>query len=245
MKLIEFGHAEVRKYLKSGKGLSFATRHYPSRGQSTVQELYRTKIGKIFLKRVSLQNHKNCQIDPRKGTLAEREAWSFRLARHLDLNVPELLLLDRHTTVQTWLDLPDGHIYSSIRGRMVFRASDVFDCGIFDWLTGQMDRHDANYLYDYVHQKIILIDSSFCFLKYDGSLPDYLKFFEVGSPVDLRKKWHSALCLRLKKTTDSELLKMVPLRDKEERDALVKRKRQCDLIHMIQEILDLYRGVRA
>jgi hypothetical protein len=107
-----------------------------------------------------------------------------------------------------------------------------------------MDRHDANYLYDCIHQKIILIDSSFCFLKYDGSLPDYLKSFELGFSEELEKKRRSPIFVRLKKISQDKLLKLVPLPAPEEQEALLKRKEQMCFIQTIQDIINLYRGVK-
>lgn len=244
MRLSDLSPIQLKKLLKSTEKQDLAMQHYPSRGQSAVQEIYQTKNGKLFLKQVSNKNHENCRIDPKKGTLAEREFWSYCLAEHLGLMMPELVLLDKYRTVQTWLDLPDAHIYSSREGKLVFDAGNIFECGIFDWFTGQIDRHDANYLYDYVCQKIILIDSSFCFLKYDGELPDYLKSFELGFSAELQQKRRSPVMVRLKKISDDELFKIVLLQSLEERNALLKRKKQICFVQTIQDIIDLYRGVK-
>lgn len=245
MKIAHLSLIQLQKLLKSSEKLDLATQHYPSRGQSAVQEIYKTKNGTLFLKKVSDKNHENCRIDPKKGSLAEREFWSFCLARYLGLNVPELVLLDKYTTVQTWLNLPDAHIYSSREGKLIFNADNIFECGVFDWFTGQVDRHDANYLYNYVRQKIILIDSSFCFLKYDGHLPDYLKSFELGSSEELEKKRRSPILTRLKKISNDELFKLVPLQTREEWEALLKRKEQICFVQTVQDIINLYRGVKT
>lgn len=244
MKISHLSLIQLQKLLNSSEKLNFATQHYPSRGQSAVQEIYKTKQGILFLKKVSNKNHENCCIDPKKGTLAERELWSYRLAEYLGLMVPELVLLDKYTSVQTWLNFPDAHIYSSREGKLVFSADNIFECALFDWLTGQIDRHDANYLYDYARKKIILIDSSFCFLKDDGSLPDYLKSFELGFSEELEKKRRSPILVRLKKISDDDFFKLVPLQTMEEQKALLRRKEQIHFAQNIQDIIDLYRGAK-
>lgn len=245
MKLSNLTLVQLKKLLKSAEKLDFAMKNYPSRGQSAVQDLYQTNKGKLFLKRVSVKNHENCGLNPENGTLAEREFWAYCLAQHLNLNVPELVLLEnKYTTVQKWLDLPDAHTYSSREGKLIFNAENVFECAIFDWFTGQVDRHDANYLYDYTRQKIILIDSSFCFLKEDGDLPHYLQIFEQGSVDELNQKTHSALLVRIKKTADAELFRLVPLKILEEREALLKRKERLFFVQSIQDVIHLYRGVK-
>lgn len=43
--------------ISKGNKLPFAINNYPSRGQTAVQELYQTDVGKLFLKRVSEKNH--------------------------------------------------------------------------------------------------------------------------------------------------------------------------------------------
>lgn len=234
----------LKKLIQNGEKLELATKHYPSRGQSAIQELYQTKIGKLFLKSVSLQNHKNCQIDPKTGTLAERELWAYQLARHLKLNVPELTLLDPNTTIQIWLNYPDAHQYSSYQAPLSLKPENVFECALFDWLTGQIDRHDANYLYNYADEEIILIDSAHCFLKYDGSLPDYLRFFEISAPKLLRKKISTPVLKKIQKLTTNQLHQIVPLIQNKERNALNQRLKKLKTVTTIQHILQLYRGIK-
>src|SRR5262245_13482252 len=77
--------AEIPSLIKKGTKLTWATHSYPSRGQTTTQEIYLTKEGKLFLKRVSKRNHTECQITAENGTLAEREFWAHRLATKLGL----------------------------------------------------------------------------------------------------------------------------------------------------------------
>lgn len=228
--------------LRTGTPLSLATKHYPSRGKTAVQELYLTTIGKLFLKRVSQRNLDECQVKLADGGLAEREYWASRLAAYVRLPVPSLRLLDRHTTVQRWLDIPDAHQYSAHRGSLQLRPDNVFDCGLFDWLTGQIDRHDANYLYDFVHHVIILIDSGHAFLRHDGSLPDYLRFFEVAAPAMLDRTCTTPVAQRLRRLTPSKLHQLVPLRNAMEKAALVRRLQQAQQIVTIRDLLHLYRG---
>lgn len=219
-----------------------ATQNYPSRGQTAIQELYQTKIGKLFLKRVSDRNHRECQINVKSGTLAEREFWAYRLAHHLGLAVPPLALIDNMTTVQLWLNLPDAKQYKTSQGIVALTLENVFDCALFDWVSGQVDRHDANYLYNMADTKILLIDSGHAFLKYDGSMPDYLYLFEASGAHDMQKKLCSPLTKKLQKLTTTTLRKLVPLRDGFEFDALEKRLKQARHVSSIQELLMLYRG---
>jgi hypothetical protein len=127
-------------------------------------------------------------------------------------------------------------------GVMELESVNVFECAVFDWLTGQIDRHDANYLYDFKNRKIIPIDSAHAFLRYEGSLPDYLHLFEVGNSRELSKKIVSQSHLQLKVIDNVEILKLVPLRNEEERNALLKRKGQLSEVNSIQDVLNLYRS---
>ncbi len=233
---------QVKALLKEGKKLPLATKNYPSRGQTTIQDLYQTEIGKLFLKKASEQNHIECQIDVASGTLAEREYWAYRLAQKIELETPQLFLLDEYTTVQVWFDYPDGHIYKQSKGPMDLQTENVFNCALFDWLSGQIDRHDANYLYNYVGQKIIPIDSAHGFLKYDGSLPDYIHLFEIGNKLKLNKKIHSQTLNKINSLTKQDLEQLVPLRKEEEKEALLVRKERLDKISSIQDLIGLYRG---
>lgn len=235
----------IQKLLQSGSRREYATLHYPSRGQSAVQELYETSKGKLFLKRVSEQNHINCRINTASGTLAEREFWAFRLARELSLNAPTLWLIDSETTVQEWLDYPDACQYSTSQASMKLNPQNIFECALFDWLTGQIDRHDANYLYNFVNQAIILIDSAHSFLKYNGSLPDYLKLFEAAQPAELAKPRDPDMIERIAKLDEKKLKTLVPLRNEEEHTALLKRHSQLNSIRTIQSIIALYREDRS
>lgn len=221
--------------------LDFATRHYPSRGQSAEQKIYQTGIGKLFWKRVSETNHRNCRIDPKTGTLAERESWACRLAESLGLKVPKLVLFDKLTTVQPWLDYPDAHLYASSQGRLELEASNVFDCALFDWLSGQQDRHNANYLYDFARRKIILIDSAHSFLRHDGTLPHYLEIFETAESKRLFLPLQTQISRVLQSLKPKELRKMVPLKILEEADALIDRLDRIKHATTIAEILSLYR----
>lgn len=233
---------QIKKLLKEGVELPLATKNYPSRGQTAVQKLYQTKIGKLFLKRVSRRNHEDCQIDPATGSLAEREFWAYSLAKAIGVKVPPLQLIDKSTTVQIWFDMPDGHLYKKSQGAMEFIAENVYDCALFDWLTGQIDRHDANYLYNYIKREIVLIDSTYGFLKYEGSLPDYLHLFEIGNKKDLLKKIKTPTKMILDKVSEQELQILVPLRNAEETSALIERKKNLRSAHTIQDIIELYRG---
>lgn len=233
---------KLKKLIKNGKAIPLATQNYPSRGQTAVQELYQTEIGKLFLKRVNSRNHRECQIPVKSGTLAEREFWAFRLAAHLDLPVPPLALEDDMTTIQLWFNLPDAKQYKTSQGIMTLIPENVLDCALFDWISGQVDRHDANYLYNMATHQIILIDSGHAFLKYDGSMPDYLSLHEASHPRDIHKKIHTSLIDKLKTITPSMLRKLVPLRDDSEFTALENRLKQTQRISSIQELIALYRG---
>ena len=232
---------QVQQWIEQGNKLPLATQNYPSRGQTAIQELYQTKIGKLFLKKVSQRNHQECQIDPKDGTLAEREYWAFCLASFLQLEVPELILMDSLTTIQIWFDFPDGRQYTTAQKPLELQGDNVFDCALFDWLTAQVDRHDANYLYDFVKQKIILIDSGHAFLKYSGSLPDYLRIFEAAYKNELHKKHASSLLDRIKKCSKSDFEQQVPLRNLEEKEALLARQQQLRQINTIADVIQLYR----
>lgn len=234
----------IRNLVSQGRKLSWATKNYPSRGQTAVQELFQTPKGKLFLKRSSKQNHIDCQIEIKSGTIAQREYWAHCLAKELALRVPDLWLLDDFTTVQVWFDLPDARQYATSQGKMLLEAETVFNCALFDWLTGQIDRHDANYLYDYVNQSIVLIDSAHCFLKYTGSIPDYLRYFEIGYPRELRKDRSTTTRDRLQSLTTEKLATIATLRNTEESWALHQRLEQLKPIKTIQGIINLYRGVR-
>ena len=233
---------QVRKLIKKGVKLPLATKNYPSRGQTAIQDLYQTPQGKLFLKRSSKQNHIDCRVLVDSGTLAEREYWSFCLAKDLGLSVPPMWLLDKFTTVQIWLNLPDAHQFATTRGKLDLIADDIFDCALFDWVTGQIDRHDANYLYDYVNRRIILIDSAHGFLKYSGSIPDYLRYFEIGFPRELKIKHSTSVLKKIRAFSRTHLLKVVPLRDDEERAALMSRFSQLEEVHSLEGIIALYRG---
>lgn len=233
---------EISKLLKEGTQIPLAIKNYPSRGQTSIQELYQTKIGKIFLKRTSERNHKDTQVKKESGSLAEREYWSFCLARYIGLNVPVLKLLDIDTTVQTWLDYPDAHTFLSRQGRLTLKSENVFDCGLFDWITGQIDRHDANFLYNYNQDEIILVDSAHAFLKYEGGLPDYLSYFEISNPKDLELQIPSKVQKNILALSQNQLKKLIPLRNKEEWHALWERKEKLASIRSVQDILNLYRG---
>lgn len=234
--------AAIQKLIKAGTRLPLATQNYPSRGQTAVQELYQTKIGKLFLKRVSERNHRDCQINVKSGTLAEREFWAYRLAHHLGLVVPPLALLDDMTTVQLWLDLPDGKQYKTSQGIMSLSADNVAACALFDWITGQIDRHDANYLYNMASQHITLIDSGHAFLKHDGSIPDYLYLFEAGNVQNPQQVLNIPMVNQLPQLTAPILRKLISLRDDIEFGALEKRLKQALHIGSIQELITLYRG---
>ncbi|GEM_PF-2853354 len=233
--------ATVRALLAKGKEQPVATTNYPSRGQTSVQKLYLTPRGKFFLKRSSEQNHLDCQIRMASGTLAERELWAYRLARHLGLSVPTVWLLDRRTTVQVWFDLPDARQYSTYHGVMQLDDANVFDCALFDWLSGQIDRHDANYLYNFVAGQIILIDSAHAFLQYEGSLPDYLRFSEATHQRTLTRTMRTPLRHRMATLTAHQLHRLVPLPQREERMALQHRLAQAQRVTCTQDLINLYR----
>lgn len=237
-------NSEIMALITEGQKLPFATENYPSRGQTAVQELYQTGKGKLFKKVVSKRNHDECQINTESGTLAEREFWAYRLAEAIGLTVPPLWLIDKCTTVQVWFDYPDGRTFKKSSGKMAFIAENIFDCAIFDWLTGQIDRHDANYLYNYKDKLIVPVDSAHAFLKYEGSLPDYLHLFEISEPRQLNKKIISEVKKRLDGLSDRELAVKVPLRDTNELNAVMIRKNTLSKIHTVQDLLDLYRSKR-
>lgn len=207
-----------------------------------MQELYQTRIGKLFLKRVSGRNHRECQINIKSGTLAEREYWAFRLAHYLGLYVPPLALLDDMTTAQLWLDLPDGRQYKTSQGIMTLSADNVASCALFDWISGQIDRHDANYLYNMATRQITLIDSGHAFLKYDGSMPDYLYLYEAGNSQELRRPLKLSKPPNLARLTSTALRKLAPLRNADEARALERRVAQVVEAVSIQDLIALYRG---
>lgn len=233
---------EVEKLIKNGERLPFAIDNYPSRGQTAVQELYQTAIGKLFLKRVSERNHEECQIDVESGTLAEREFWAYTLATKIGLRVPALWLIDKLTTVQMWLDYPDGRTFKKSTGRMEFRALNIFECAVFDWVTGQVDRHDANYLYDYIDRAVIPVDSGHAFLKYEGGLSDYLHLFEISEPGYLNRKITSHIKNAIDEISNSELKGITALRVSDEFNALMKRKEALVKVRSLRDVLDLYRS---
>lgn len=234
---------KIQRLIKNGQELPLAIENYPSRGQTAVQKLYQTEDGKLFLKKVSDRNHQECQIDVSSGTLAEREFWAYQLAHALELNTPSMVLLDSLTTVQAWLDFPDAHHFISDQGPLTLEAHNVFECACFDWLTGQIDRHDANYLYNFVEGKVILIDSAHAFLKYDGSLPHYLQIFEIAAPHALTMKQNARIVEKIASLQD-RLTKIVPLRSAEEGSALARRAKQLLTIKSIGDIIAFYRKQR-
>lgn len=234
----------VKKLLKEGRELKLATKNYPSRGQTSIQKLYQTKVGKLFYKQVSERNHRECQINVKSGTLAEREYWAFLLAKELKLEVPELMLLDELATIQVWLNFSDAKQYSTSQGAMELQGENIFNCALFDWLTGQIDRHDANYLYDMVNKKIILIDSGYALLKYDGDMPDYLRLYEIAYSKVLETKYKTEVLNIIRKMGSKRLRTLVPLRDTIEFNSLLNRLERLDGINTIQGIIDLYRGRR-
>lgn len=242
MKPIPTNIKRIQEIIKNGTQLSLATQNYPSRGQTAVQELYQTRIGKLFLKRVSERNHEECRISKKDGSLAEREFWAYRLAVSLGLQPPELVMLDSDTTVQRWLDFPDAHLFTTYQGRMTLHADNIFDCALFDWLSGQVDRHDANYLYNFVDQEIILIDSGHAFLKYEGSIPDYLRLFEAAeNKAVLSQKKTSSVFEAIKSLSEKSLKAIVPLRNQDEMIALHKRREQIQSVKSLLDIIDFYR----
>lgn len=216
-------------------------RHYPSRGQSAVQEIFQTKIGKLFLKKTSERNLIECQINKHSGTLAEREYWATNIATSIGLTMPKLWLLDKNTTVQNWINWPDANLFKSRYGRLTLHRQDVFNHSLFDWLTGQIDRHDANYLYNFSGENIILIDSAFSFLKYDGSMPEYLGYFEAASPNELKAPVDLGILKNILDLSPQALAQLAPLRGKEERDALFHRQQALHPVKCLQDILHLYR----
>lgn len=232
---------ELKALFKKSKKLTLATQHYPSRGQSAVQELYDTPFGKLFVKKVSALNHQNCQVDPKTGSLAEREFWAYSLAEKIKLHVPSLKLLDKNTTVQNWLDYPDASLYTSRLGPLKLSALNVFECGLFDWVTGQIDRHDANYLYNLYKEEIILIDSAHSFTKHGASLPDYLKQFEISQTKVLNQKQTSKIQNNLLSLSLLDLEELVPLRDKTELLALFKRFDQLQKINTLKDLIGVFR----
>ncbi|HBF13057.1 MAG TPA: hypothetical protein DDW49_06685 [Deltaproteobacteria bacterium] len=234
-------NSQVLKLIEKGTKLPLATQNYPSRGQTAIQELYQTKKGRLFLKRPSLRNHKECQINIDSGTLAEREYWSFKLASHIGLEVPLLWLIDQQTTVQAWLNYPDALQFTTSQGKLTTHALNIFECGLFDWLTGQVDRHNANYLYNFADEKIILIDSAHCFLKYTGSIPHYLELFEVGYAQELNKKILSPIKNKITDLTEPTIKKLIPLRDNTESEALINRLDEIKNATCINDLIHLYR----
>lgn len=244
MRLSHLTLQQILAAIRKGKKFPLATRNYPSRGQTAVQDLYQTLKGKFFLKKPSKRNHDECQINMNDGTLAEREYWAYRLALEIRLPVPPLWLIKREATVQIWLDYPDARTFATSQGKMMMKATNVFDCALFDWITGQIDRHDANYLYNYVDQEIILIDSAFSFLKYSGSIPDYLKYFEIGFPEELKRTLKTKTQSQLFALRNSNLAKLVPLKSKQEKEALQYRLEQIRETRCIQDIICLYRGTK-
>lgn len=237
-------NSDIKALIEGGEKLAVALENYPSRGQTAVQELYQTAQGKLFLKRVSERNHEECQINVKSGTLAEREFWAFKLASTIGLFVPPLWLMDEFTTVQRWLDHPDGKTFKKSTGKMDFVAKNIYECAVFDWVTGQIDRHDANYLYDYTKKLVVPVDSAHGFLKYEGALPDYLHLLEIGEADKLNRKIISKVKKRLDNILDNELKKVVPLRDGSEINALLDRKNLLSRVNSIKDLLDLYRSKR-
>ena len=242
MKQVLLNKSHVQKLIHEGQEQPLATKNYPSRGQTAVQKLYQTEAGKLFFKQVSERNHRDCQIDVQSGTLAEREYWAFLLAKEIGLHVPELILLDEMTTVQCWLPYPYAHQYATYEGPLIYRARNIFHCALFDWLTGQVDRHNANYLYDFTEQQIILIDSAHAFLKQDGGLPAYLEFFESIHPNELSKVQRTSVFSSIKKLTQKHIRSFVKLRDESEAQALLTRHRQLMSVKSLADVIALYRG---
>ncbi|MBI4237588.1 MAG: hypothetical protein HY696_04110 [Deltaproteobacteria bacterium] len=235
--------ADICRLIARNAGQPLATRHYPSRGQSAIQRLYyHARRGRLFYKQTSEQNHRDCRVAPHTGTLAEREWWAYRLAVALGVRVPQLWLLNRFTTVQTWLDFPDGRTYATYHGVLQLRADNIFDCACYDWITGQIDRHDANYLYDYVTHDVILIDSAHSLLHYEGSLPDYLRLFESGNSGMLHTPQSTKIHRTMRRLTARTLRTVVPLRHPPEIAALAARVEQIQTVKTIADIIQLYRG---
>lgn len=228
--------------MHNAEKLAMALDHYPSRGQTATQEIYRSPYGRLFLKRTSERNLRDCQIDSKSGTLAEREAWCYALAKFLGILTPDLRFVDKHTTIQEWFDLPDAHHYASSQGRLIFNRHNVFDCSLFDWITAQVDRHDANYLYDFINQRIILIDSAHSLLAHGPSLPDYLRLFEVAATSELDEKTITSVSKKIRILTPRRLNKIVPLRGKQESKALEQRLEQALAISSLSQLLQLFRS---
>jgi hypothetical protein len=245
MKGLPRSKSALRALLSRSPKQALATRHYPSRGQTAIQEIHQTAAGKLFLKKTSAANLKNCQIDAKSGTLAEREFWAFRLAEALGIRTPWLTLLDVDTTVQAWLDFPDASQYATSQASMKFKPANVFDCALFDWLTGQIDRHNANYLYDYVEEEIIIIDSAHSFLKYEPALPHYLELFEAGSPRELSREIASAVSRRLAAFKPADFRRLAPLRHDDETKSLLRRHEQALSARTVKDIIALYRRKKS
>jgi hypothetical protein len=91
---------------------------------------------------------------------------------------------------------------------------------------------------------IIPVDSAHGFLKYEGSLPDYLHLFEIGSPAILKRRISTPTQKRLGELSEDNLKKIVPLRNADEANAFAYRKRALDGMNTIQDLLDLYRSKR-
>ena len=127
---------------------------------------------------------------------------------------------------------------------MDFEGENVLDCALFDWLTGQIDRHDANYLYDYIQRQIVLVDSAHCFLKYEGSLPDYLHLFEIGSTANLMTTYKTRMKSILDALSVEDMQKLVPLKSEAEESALRARLEDVRTVTTIRDIIELYRGSR-
>lgn len=234
----------LRQLLQRGQKIPLAFKGYPSRGQSAVQELYLTSAGKLFLKQVSQRNHEECQINAASGTLAEREYWAYALGKKIGLFLPPMALLDKKTTVQQWFDYVDARLYATTSGVMTLHRDNIYECSLFDWVIGQVDRHDANYLYDLHKQRIVLVDQAFSFLKWSGSLPDYLRIFEISNKKDLTLNRETKIGRKLKGLRVAAVRKLVPLRDPVESNALLERLEQVQSVTNIQGILGLYRSGR-
>lgn len=229
------------KLIETTKPQALSMAHYPSRGQSARQELYTHKTSRIFVKGVSKKNHEYCKIDMSDGTIAEREFWAYRIANHLKLNIPELGLVDKMTTAQEWLDYPDASTHTSRIGALELEAKNIYECGLFDWITGQQDRHNANYLYDLSSKQIILIDSAASFSKNSPSLPDYLEKFELGYSKDLQRKITTSLQQSMQITPQKTWFKLAPLRSAQEREAFLKRLQKINSIQTIGNLIQLFR----
>lgn len=233
--------AFLKNLLKKSAPQTLAMRHYPSRGQSAIQEIYQTKIGRLFLKQTSERNLIECQINKYSGTLAEREYWAANIAMVMGITMPIIWLLDKNTTVQNWINWPDANLFKSRYGRLTLHRQDVFNHALFDWTTGQIDRHDANYLYNFSNEHITLIDSAFSFLKYDGSMPEYLSYFEASSPNELKAPVDLTILKDTLHISPKTLIQLAPLRGREERFALLQRQQSLIPVKCLQDILNLYR----